>query len=91
MEFRKNADLSRYELLDDGAIAAIVDYVERGDVVVLPHTEVKAHLRGRGLGAEVVRGALEDIATTGRQVVPTCWYVAEFIRNHGEYAPLLAA
>jgi predicted GNAT family acetyltransferase len=91
MEVRKNTELSRYELVDDGEISAICDYVEQGDVVILPHTETKPHLRGRGLAAKVVRGALEDIAETGRHVIPSCWYVAEFIEAHSEYARIVAA
>jgi predicted GNAT family acetyltransferase len=91
MEFRKNVEFSRYELVDGDEVVAIADYREHGDVVVLPHTEVKAHLRGNGLGAQVVRGALEDIAETGRHVVPQCWYVADFIAANQEYAVLVAA
>ncbi|MBV8983070.1 MAG: N-acetyltransferase, partial [Acidimicrobiia bacterium] len=47
--------------------------------------------RGQGLGAEMVRGALDDTRSTGHQVVPACWYVAEFIDANPEYRDLLAA
>jgi predicted GNAT family acetyltransferase len=90
MEFRRNADASRYELVDRGSVVAFADYVERPDAVVLPHTVVDPSRRGQGLGARIVRQALDDVRTSGRKVVPTCWYVAEFIGANTEYADLLA-
>jgi hypothetical protein len=48
-------------------------------------------MRNRGLGAELVRGALDDVRRNGRTVVPQCWFVAQFIDEHPEYADLLAA
>jgi predicted GNAT family acetyltransferase len=38
----------------------------------------------------VVRFALDDIRDAGRQVIPSCWYVARFIDEHPEYADLVA-
>ena len=37
------------------------------------------------------RGALDDVRPTGRRVVPSCWYVAQFIDEHPDYADLLTA
>jgi predicted GNAT family acetyltransferase len=48
-------------------------------------------MRGRGLGSELVRAALDDVRRRGATVVPTCWYVAEFIDAHPEYGDLLAS
>lgn len=91
MEFRKNDELSRYELLDDGLVVAIADYRGQPGTVVLPHTETLQSRRGEGLAAELVRQALDDVRSTGARVVPACWYVADFIRDNPEYADLLAA
>ena len=90
-EVRNNADRSRYELLIDGHLAGLADYHVTGDAVVFPHTEVEPRLQGRGLGAELVRAALDDVRGTGRRVVRHCWYVAQFIDEHPEYRDLLAA
>jgi uncharacterized protein len=38
-----------------------------------------------------VRHALDDVRAAGRTVIPTCWYVAQFIDEHPEYEDLLAA
>ena len=86
-----NPDRSRYELLVDGRVAGVADYRLGDDVIVFPHTEIVAQLRGRGLGAVLVQGALDDVRDAGRRVVPACWYVARFIDEHEEYQALLAA
>ena len=88
-EVRHNPDRSRYELFVDGELVGIADYLVQGDVIVIPHTEIDRDKRGNGLGAVLVRGTLDAVRTTGRTVVPQCWYVAEFIDEHPEYQALL--
>jgi uncharacterized protein len=90
-EVRRNAEESRYELLIDGKVAAVADYRADGDVWTMPHTVVDRTRRGQGLGAAVVRGALDDAREQGATVIPTCWFVAEFIESHPDYADLLAS
>ena len=91
MNVRNNEERSRYELVGDGRVVAIADYIVRGDTLVFPHTEVEPELRGRGLGAILVREALNDVRRSGRTIVPACWFVAEFIDAHPEYGDLVAA
>jgi hypothetical protein len=38
-----------------------------------------------------VKGALDDIRARGGVVIPTCWYVRQYIDEHPEEADLLAA
>lgn len=90
VELRKDEGAGRYELLLDGRMAAYADYELRGEVVVLPHTVTDPAVRGQGLAAQVVRFALEDVRAEGRTVVPACWYVAQFIDGHPEFADLRA-
>ena len=86
-----NLSRSRYELHIDELVVGIADYWIDGDVVVIPHTEIERSRRGRGLGAILVKGALDDIREQGRTVIPQCWYVAQFIEENSDYADLLAA
>jgi predicted GNAT family acetyltransferase len=88
-EVRDNAERSRYELLIDGEVVGVADYRVTGDQVVMPHTEIAGQMRGQGLGAVLVRGALDDLIAKGKSVVPQCWYVAEFIDDHPDYKALL--
>jgi uncharacterized protein len=81
---------SRYELLVDGSLVGVADYQELDDgVLVFPHTEIDGARRGQGLGGVLVRGALDDVRRRDKTVVPQCWYVARFIREHPEYRDLL--
>ena len=89
-EVRNNEAAGRYELLVDGELAGIADYVVRGDVVVFPHTEIDPSRRGQGLGAVLVQGALDDVRPTGKKIVPSCWYVAQFIDENPSYRDLVA-
>ena len=58
---------------------------------MFPHTEISPDLRGRGLGAVLVREALDDLRGSDKTVVPACWFVAEFIEQNPEYQALIAA
>lgn len=86
---RHDQDRSRYELVMDEVVVGVADYRRRDGTWVFPHTEIAADRRGQGLGAELVRGALDDVRRAGGKVVPQCWYVAEFIDTHPEYQDLL--
>ncbi len=93
LHVRDNPERSRYELSRDGELVGYADY--RADPtagrVVMPHTVIAPRERGGGLGAVLVRHALDDVRAKGWTVVPACWYVAEFIDQHPEYRDLVAA
>lgn len=89
-EVHDNPERSRYELYVDGEIAGVAEYSVRGNTIVFPHTVIDRDKRGRGLGAVLVRTALDDVRESGRTVVPQCWYVAEFIDENPGYRDLVA-
>jgi hypothetical protein len=89
-QVRRDEDRSRYELVEDGTVVGFADFRARDGVVVMPHTVIDPERRRQGLGAQLVAGALDDLRTRGDRVVPSCWYVAEFIDAHPEYADLRA-
>lgn len=43
-----------------------------GDVMVLPHAEVPASLRGTGAGGRLAQGVFEEIEAMGVKARPTC-------------------
>jgi predicted GNAT family acetyltransferase len=90
-EIRRNDQRGRYELTIDGELVGIADFVIDGSTVELPHTEIDPARRGRGLGAILVKGALDDIRARGATVIPSCWYVRQYIDDHPEEADLLVA
>jgi hypothetical protein len=91
MEVRRNDRRSRYELVDGDAVLGVADFRDQRGTVVMPHTEIHPARRGQGLGALLVRGALEDLRARGATIVPVCWYVAQFIDEHPDYTDLIAA
>ena len=85
-------ELGRYELLagNGGQLLGFVDYLPAGASVIVSHTEVDEGHEGQGLGAELVRGALDAIRASGKTVIPTCPFTAAFIHRHpDEYADLV--
>ena len=47
--------------------------------------------RGKGVAAALVEAALVHARGAGCRVIPSCWYVALWIRRHPQYADLVAA
>lgn len=84
-----NAALRRFEL-DLGGHTAFATYRQNDGVVSIFHTEVPRDLNGKGHGSELVRGTLDLIRKRGLKVRPMCPFVSFFIRQHPEYADLLA-
>jgi predicted GNAT family acetyltransferase len=85
---RHNADASRFETVVNGAIARC-DYRLRDGVLLLTHTEVPPALEGRGIGAALVRAALEHAAAAGLRVRPRCSFATAFLARHPQYQNLI--
>jgi hypothetical protein len=86
---RDNAEKKRYEV-PVGDVVAFLTYRDTASGArVLLHTEVPQPFEGHGVGSRLVKGALEDLLRTGRQVVPKCPFVAEYIARHPEYQSLV--
>lgn len=88
---RHDPERSRYELVVDGVTVGVADYRVDDGTWVFSHTEIVPARRGRGHGAELVRGALDDVRKAGGRVVPQCWYVADFIEAHPDYQDMLSS
>src|SRR5579864_2312510 len=80
----------RFELDLEGGDIGFIDYYRLGAVRVLTHAEVPRALRGRGMGARLTAATLDLIRAQGGRVVPSCPYIALFMRRHPEYDDLLA-
>jgi uncharacterized protein len=89
-EFVNEPDRKRYVLRVDGQIASVVDYAIHGTSISFHHTYTAPHQRGKGLAAEIVQYAVNDVeATTDLHIVPMCWYVGEWFDQHPERAGVL--
>jgi predicted GNAT family acetyltransferase len=47
--------------------------------------------RGQGLGGRLVEAAVEHARVQGLRIIPSCWYVAQWLRDHPEHAHLIVA
>ncbi len=81
---RHNEGERRYELDTEHGVAIAV-YRQQGDNLVFTHTEVPPADEGKGIGAQIVRAALDDSRKRGFKIVPACSFVAAFMRRHPEY------
>jgi hypothetical protein len=85
-----NDEADRYELYVAGEMAAIADYRRQDGTLVMHHTETRPQYRGRGLAARLVREALDDVRQRKLHVVPSCWFVGDFIEANPDYRDLVA-
>ncbi len=85
-DVRRNEQGSRYELVLDGEVVGIAEFVMVGDTMVLPHTVIDRDRRGEGLGDVLVEGVLADARARGHAVDPQCWFVREYLDRHPEAA-----
>jgi predicted GNAT family acetyltransferase len=88
-DVRDNKAQGRFELDVDGKVA-FANYRATPQAVIITHTETPLALRGRGIGAELVKGALELIRADGRKVMAGCSFVADYLREHPETHDLVA-
>jgi predicted GNAT family acetyltransferase len=77
-----NAELHRYEVRRDGAVAGFAQYELRPAAVAFVHTEIDKAFAGQGLASVLIRHALDDVRARGLAVLPFCPFVRGFIDKH---------
>jgi uncharacterized protein len=87
----RNEAESRYEVTVDGEHVGLIAFRAENGVVTMLHTEVADDHEGEGIGSGLVEAALDDVRARGEKVVPTCPFVAAFIRRHTGYQDLVAS
>ncbi len=81
----RNDEAKRRFVADVEGHEVTIEYVRTGDAYDLQHTFVPEELRGRHVGEDLVRGALEQIKAQGATFLPTCPFVEAFLKKHPEY------
>ena len=80
--FSDNQAGQRYELKQDGVLAAHADYKLQDGAVVLTHTEVLPGNEGKGVGSRLAKLVLADLRQRGAKIVPQCSFMAGYIAKH---------
>jgi predicted GNAT family acetyltransferase len=79
----------RYRLIVDG-LEAEMTYSRAGDgLIIIDHTEVPSALRGRKVGEQLVRQAVEDARRDGVKIIPLCPFANAQIGRHPEWQDVL--
>lgn len=86
---RDDPDSHSYIVEVDGVPAGKAVYHLRGGRHLFVHTEVDPSVGGRGVGAKLVRGALDDVRAQGGVVVPICPFFVSYLKRHPEYEDLI--
>jgi len=84
------AGAERFVLRLGGSEEAIREYHRSGKVFDFVHTFVPAAFRGRGLAQMVARAGLSYARANSLKVIPSCPYVATYIRRHPEDQDLIS-
>ena len=86
-----NPDRRRFEMYLGDTLAGFAMYRLAPGEIAFTHTEVAERFNGRGLGSRLAAAVLDEARRRGSQVVPLCPFIAGYIRQHPEYADLVAA
>lgn len=88
-EVRDNAAQNRFELEVEG-MTAFANYRPQQGMITFVHTEVPSHLRNRGIGSQLAKGALEIARARGLKVVSRCSFMSNYLAAHPEFSDLVA-
>jgi predicted GNAT family acetyltransferase len=89
-ELRENTTEGRFELYDDGTLAALAEYTVHDGTADFTHTETVDGFGGRGLATQLIQGALDEARSRSWHVRPYCPFVTKFIGEHAEYVDLVS-
>ena len=84
-----NPERHRFELASGGEVAAFAEYNVLKDAILFTHTEVQPAHEGKGYGSRLVKFALDEVRKRGLHAIPSCPFVAGYIRKHPEYLDLV--
>ena len=85
-----HADEQVYAATIDGRQIASFRYDMMDGRLIVLTTTVAPEFRGRGIAADLIADALDDIRERGLQITVRCPVVAAFIAEHREFADLIA-
>jgi len=92
LRYEDQKDASRFALFDGDTLLAVIDYRDDGRSVSMTRAFTVPTFRGHGYAGVLTERAVADLELRGdREVVPMCWYVADWFEKHPERAGILHA
>jgi predicted GNAT family acetyltransferase len=90
LTFTHESDASRYTLHRGADLVSVLDYRDDGRTVAMTRAYTVPTFRGHGYAGQLVDRAVAELEAQGdRQVIPVCWYVADWFAAHPERAGIL--
>lgn len=90
LTFTQEPDASRYTLHKGDDLVSVLDYRDNGHSVAMTRAYTIPSFRGHGYAGELVDRAVAALEASGdREVIPVCWYVADWFAAHPERAGIL--
>ncbi len=90
IEVRHDASRHRFVAEIEGQEARLVYHPVAEGTLDYASTFVPETLRERGIASALVRRALEYAHSQHYRVIPSCWFVKQFVERHPEYRDLIA-
>lgn len=88
-DIRHDREHHRFSVKIDGK-EALLDYTPEGESRLhYKHTFVPPELRGKGVASVLAKTALDYAKENGYTVIPSCSFVAAYVRKHREYNTII--
>jgi len=88
--FTHEADASRYTLHRGDDLVSVLDYRDDGRTVAMTRAYTVPTFRGHGYAGELIDRAVAELEAQGdREIIPVCWYVADWFDAHPERSGIL--
>lgn len=90
MNTKVNHEINKRFFINLEGEKAEIEYRQEGDGVInFLHTFVPENFRGEGIAEQLVQEALEFARSHKLRVIPSCRFIASYIRRHEEYQDLI--
>ncbi|WP_439592784.1 GNAT family N-acetyltransferase [Microbacterium sp.] len=90
LRFTHESDASRYTLYRGDDLVSALDYRDDGRTVAMTRAYTVPTFRGHGYAGVVVDKAVAELEAKGdREVIPVCWYVADWFAAHPDRAGIV--
>jgi predicted GNAT family acetyltransferase len=82
---------NRFEIEIHGKLSFIAYTPKDDQTLILTHTEVHPALEGSGVGTQLIKGMLEYIEKNNLKIIPSCSFVAAYLKRHPQYNRLISS
>lgn len=89
MDIRYEPENKRTAAYHEGRLVGECTYTQDGTLWILDHTFVDESMRGRQLGAALLKELMQAAREAGVRVRPVCPFVQKEFERHHEYQELL--